>query len=159
MGGVEPTTPPAQPVVGPPPGPVRRPDPFRWVWYAFGGALPSRYAAWVYRDTTTWTWALRHVVRSMVQLAIPIAAVLVFVPGPFWMRGMAALGGVFLGLFFSLAYMPETVENRLVRAGFPSGTATAARHRAAEEREAAESVRRREASARRAARHRTRSGR
>ena len=156
---MEPRTPPVQTVVAPPSGDVRRPDPFRWVWYAFGGALPRRYAAWVYRDTTTRTWALRHLTRSMAQLAIPIAAVLIFVPGPFWMRGMAALGGVFLGLFFSLAYMPETVENRIVRAGFPPGTATAARHQAAQGREAAESVRRRAASARRAARHRARAGR
>jgi hypothetical protein len=156
---VEPVIPPAQPVVDPDPGDVRRPDPVRWVWYAFGGPLPRRYAAWVYRDTTTRTWALRHVARSMVQLAIPIAAVLIFVPGPFWIRGMAALAGVLLGLFFSLAYMPETVEHRIVRAGFPPGTATAVRHRAAEERVAGESVRRRAAASRRAARYRARSGR
>jgi hypothetical protein len=156
---VEPRTSPAQTVVPPTAEEIRRPNPFRWLWYAFGGSLPRRYAAWIYHDTTTRTWALRHVARSMAQLAIPIAAVLIFVPGPFWMRGMAALGGVFLGLFFSLAYMPETVENRIVQAGFPPGTATAARHGAAEDREAAESVRRRAAAARRAARHRARAGR
>jgi hypothetical protein len=110
----------------------------------------------VLHDTTTRTWALRHVARSFVQLSIPIGLVLVFVPGEFWIRGMAALGGVLLGLFFSIAYMPETTENRIVRAGFPAGTATATRDRLAQEREAAESVRRRAAAERRGARYRAR---
>jgi hypothetical protein len=131
----------------------------RWIWYAFGGRLPRRYSAWVYQDTTTRTWALRHVLRVMTQLAVPIGLVLLLVPGEFWIRAMAALGGVFLGLFFALAYMPETVEHRLVQAGYPAGTATEARHRAGQERAAAESVRRRAAAARRAARYQARSGR
>src|SRR3712207_3569706 len=83
---------------------LRRPDPVRWVWYALGGRLPARFSPWVLHDTTTRTWALRHVLRSFVQLAVPIGLVLLLVPGEFWIRGMAALGGVFLALFFSLAY-------------------------------------------------------
>jgi hypothetical protein len=138
---------------------VRRPDPVRWLWYAMGGGLPTRFSPWVLHDTTTRTWALRHVLRSMVQLAVPIALVLVLVPGEFWIRAMAALGGVFLGLFFSLAYMPETTENRVKRAGYPAGTATAVRDRAARERDSRDSERRRAASARRAARYRARTGR
>jgi hypothetical protein len=123
-----------------------------------GGALPARNAAWVLHDTSTRTWALRHVLRSMVQLAIPIALVLIFVPGPFWIRGMAALGGIFLALFFSLGYMTETVENRVKRAGYPAGSAQAARDRAARERQAVESERRRAAAVRRGARYRERRG-
>jgi hypothetical protein len=134
----------------------RRPGPLRWIWYALGGGLPHRFSPWVLHDTTTRTWALRHVVRSFVQLSIPIGLVLVFVPGEFWIRGMAALGGVLLGLFFSIAYMPETTENRIVRAGFRAGTATATRDRLGQEREAAESRRRREAAERRGARYRAR---
>jgi hypothetical protein len=148
-GAVEPEDPSAQ---------VRRPDPFRWLWYAFGGTLPPRYSSWVLHDTTSRTWVLRHIARALAQLAVPIALVLLLVPGEFWIRGMAALGGVFLGLFFSLAYMPETVEHRAVRAGYRPGTATAARARSAQAREAAESIRRREAAVRRAARHRARWG-
>jgi len=146
----------ATPVV---PDDVRRPGPLRWLWYAMGGALPDRFSGWVLHDTTTRTWALRHVLRSMVQLAVPIALVLVLVPGEFWIRGMAALGGIFLGLFFSLAYMPETTENRVKRAGYRPGTATAVRDRAGRERAAKDSERRRAASARRAARYRARNGR
>jgi hypothetical protein len=155
-------TPEPQPVPqpdAPPADEVYRPGPFRWLWYAFGGSLPDRYRGWVYRDTTSRTWVLRHLARVAAQLAVPIALVLLLLPGPFWIRGMAALGGVLLGLFFSIGYMPETVEHRLVQAGYPAGTATAVRDRAAREREAAESVRRRTAAARRAERYRARSGR
>jgi hypothetical protein len=138
---------------------LRRPDPVRWFWYALGGALPHRFSPWVLHDTTTRTWALRHVLRSLVQLAIPIGLVLLFVPGAFWIRGMAALGGILLGLFFSLAYMPETTENRVKRAGYPAGTAQAERDRLHGIREIEASRRRRDASARRAARYRERQGR
>ena len=138
---------------------VQRPGPLRWLWYALGGGLPRRFSTWVLHDTTTRTWALRHVLRSFVQLAVPIALVLIFVPGEFWIRGMAALGGVFLGLFFSVAYMPETVEGRIVRAGYPAGTATATRERLDMVRAEQESERRRAAAARRAARYRERLGR
>jgi hypothetical protein len=138
---------------------LRRPDPVRWIWYALGGGLPARFSPWVLHDTTTRTWALRHVLRSFVQLSVPIALVLIFVPGEFWIRGMAALGGVFLGLFYSLAYMPETTEGRVVRAGYPSGTATVIRETLAQARAEQESERRRAAAARRAARYRERQGR
>jgi hypothetical protein len=136
----------------------QRPGVLRWLWYAMGGGLPARHASWVLHDTSTRTWALRHVLRSMVQLAIPIALVLILVPGPFWIRSMAALGGILLGLFFSLGYMTETTENRVKRAGYPAGSAQAARDRAAVEREAAESERRRAAAVRRGARYRERRG-
>jgi hypothetical protein len=133
-----------------------RPGLIRWLWYALGGSLPVRFSPWVLHDTTTRTWALRHVLRSLVQLSVPIALVLFLVPGEFWIRGMAALGGVFLALFFSLAYMPETTESRVKRAGYPAGTATATRERLGQERQAAERRRRREAVGRRGARCRAR---
>lgn len=140
-------------------GSLRRPGPLRWLWYALGGGLPRRFSPWVLHDTSTRTWALRHVLRSFVQLAVPIGLVLAFVPGAFWIRGMAALGGVLLALFFSLAYMTETTESRVKRAGYPAGAAQAARDTNARERELLESGRRQEAAARRAARYRARRGR
>jgi len=102
----------------------------RWLWYAFGGRLPAEYRRWVLHDTTTRTWWLRHLLRALVQLAIPIAAVLLFVPGPFFIRGLGALSGVFLGLIFAGAYMTETTEHRVMRAGYQVGTAEATRQRA-----------------------------
>jgi hypothetical protein len=133
-----------------------RPGPLRWIWYALGGGLPARFSPWVLHDTTTGTWALRHVLRALVQLAVPIALVLLLVPGAFWIRGMAALGGLLLALFFSLAYMVETTESRVKRAGFPAGTAQSARDRSDAEREVLERERRHAAAARRAARYRAR---
>jgi hypothetical protein len=137
-------------------GKPRRPNPVHWIWYALGGRLPERNREWVLHDTTVRTWALRHVLRSFVQLAIPIALVLLFVPGPFWIRGMAALGGVLLALFFSLAYMTETTESRVKRAGYPAGTAQATRDRLGEHRDIEERQRRRAAAERRGAKYRAR---
>ena len=136
-----------------------RPGLFRWLWYALGGGLPRRFSPWVLHDTSTRTWMLRHVARAFVQLAVPIALVLILVPGAFWIRGMAALGGILLALFFSIAYMTETTESRVKRAGYPAGTAQAARDKTSRERELLESARRRAAADRRAARYRARQAR
>jgi hypothetical protein len=109
----------------------------------------------VFRDTTSRTWVLRHLVRALVQLAVPIALVLLLLPGPFWIRGMAAIGGVLLGLIFSVAYMTETVEHRLVQAGYPVGSAAAAHQETARQRDRERSVRVRASAERRAARYRS----
>ena len=141
------------------PEPVVRPAPHRWLWYAFGGGLPVRHRGWVLFDTTTGTWWARHVVRMLVQLAIPIALVVVLLPAPIPLRLAVAGGGIFLGLIYSLAYMPETTENRVVKAGYPAGTATAHREAASRLREERDMGRRRAAAARRAVRYRERTGR
>jgi hypothetical protein len=138
---------------------VVRPAPHRWIWYALGGGLPDRHHPWVLHDTTTRTWWLRHVARSIVQVAVPIALVMAFLPAGWGLRAAAAGGGLALALFYSLAYMPETTENRVVKAGYPAGTATAARERGAAGRQQRESERKRAAAARRAARYRERTGR
>src|SRR4051812_9703632 len=149
------------------PGPVRggsagrpvRPAPHRWIWYALGGGLPERHRAWVLHDTTTGTWWLRHVARSLVQVAVPIALVMVLLPAGWGLRAAAAGGGLALALFYSLPYMPETTENRVVKAGYPAGTATAHRERAGLARQQRETARKRAAGAKRAARSRQRTGR
>ena len=143
----------------PSPEPLHRPGPFRWLWYAVGGGLPRRFRSWVLYDVSTSTWFVRHLARTMVQLAVPIALVLLLVPGEFWIRGMAAVGGVILALIYSIAYMTEFLENRVVKAGYPVGSAQAARDRNTAEREVHERLRRREAAARRAERYRSRQGR
>ncbi|MCF6506088.1 hypothetical protein E9549_01490 [Blastococcus sp. MG754426] len=141
------------------PDPVVRPAPHRWFWYALGGGLPARHRGWVLHDTTTGTWWARHLLRTMVQLSIPIALVVAFLPASWELRLAVAGGGIFLALIYSLAYMPETTENRVVKAGYPAGTATAARERAGLAGQQAESERKRVAAARRAARYRERQGR
>lgn len=138
---------------------VHRPNPLLWCWYALGGRLPARHSSWVLHDTTTRTWVLRHMTRALVQMMVPIGLVLLLLPGEFWIRGMAALGGLLLGLFYSVAYMPEAAEHRIKQAGYPVGTATVVRDEAARLREIDDSERRRAAAARRAARYRERQGR
>ena len=142
-----------------PDGELHRPGVLRWLWYAMGGALPARHSAWVLHDTTTATWGYRHVLRAVVQMAVPVVLVLLLVPGPFWIRGMTALGGLLLGLIFSLAYMTETTENRVKKAGFPPGTAQAVRDGAQVSRDAERTAKLQAAAARRAARYRERQGR
>jgi hypothetical protein len=138
---------------------VHRPGVLRWLWYAMGGGLPPRHSAWVLRDTTTHNWGLRHVQRAVVQMAVPIGLVLLFVPGPFWIRGMAALGGLLLGLIFSIAYMSETTENRVKKAGYPAGTAQAIRDEMDRAKSAERTARLQASAAKRAARYRERQGR
>ena len=139
--------------------PIVRPAPHRWLWYALGGRLPERHRGWVLHDTTTGTWGLRHVARMLVQMSIPIALIMILLPAPWGLRAAVVGGGIFLGLIYSLAYMPETTENRVVKAGYPAGTATAHREHAAHLRDLRDSERRRAAAAKRAARYRDRHGR
>ena len=100
-----------------------RPSAVQWLWYALGGGLPRDLAPWVLADTTRRTWVVRHLVRAVVQLAPLLVVCVVFVPVPLAYRISAAAGGVLLGLLFSLAYMFETTEHRVTKAGYPSGTA------------------------------------
>jgi hypothetical protein len=137
-------------------GPIIRPAPHRWLWYALGGGLPERNRGWVLHDTTTGTWWLRHIARTLVQVAVPIGLVMALLPAGWGLRAAAAGGGLALALFYSLAYMFETTENRVVKAGYPAGTATAHRERAGLGRQQRESERKRAAAARRAARYRNR---
>lgn len=134
-----------------------RPAPHRWLWYALGGGLPARHRTWVLHDTTTETWWLRHLARMAVQLSIPIAFVMVLLPASWGLKAAVCGGGIFLALIYGLAYMPETTENRVVKAGYPAGTATAYRERTGQVRDDRDRERRRAAAARRAARYRERS--
>jgi hypothetical protein len=129
----------------------RRPGSLRWLGYAFGAGLPNEFDEWVLRDTTSRTWVLRHLARALVQLAPVLVAVLVFVPGPFWIRGVGALGATAMAVLFCLAYMVETTDRRLTKAGYPSGIAEdIRRERSATARTEATARRRTKAAARRA---------
>src|SRR3954470_11491890 len=80
--------------------PLVRPAPHRWLWYALGGRLPQRHRGWGLHDTTTGTWWLRHIARSLVQVAVPIAVVMTLLPAPWGLRAAVAGGGVSLALFY-----------------------------------------------------------
>ena len=109
-----------------------RPTALQWVWYALGGGLPERLAPWVLADTTRRTWVWRHLARALVQLTPVFVVCLVAVPVPLAYRVAAVAGGVLVGLLFSVAYMTETIEHRVVKAGYPSGTAARLRAERAE---------------------------
>ncbi|WP_424188397.1 DUF5313 family protein [Actinokineospora sp. G85] len=96
-----------------------RPDPLHWLWYAVGGTLPERNRMWVLWDLTARTWVLRHFARVMV-LFLPIWLVLL-VPGPLSLRLSMVAAGYATGLYFSLSFMEDAAERRLVKHGFPAG--------------------------------------
>lgn len=109
-----------------------RPNPLQWVWYALGGGLPRELSPWVLADTTRRTWIWRHVARAVVQMLPVVVVCLVAVPVPLSYRLSAAVGGLLLGLLFSMAFMTETIEHRARKAGYPPGMAAELRAERAE---------------------------
>ncbi|WP_285509097.1 DUF5313 family protein [Actinokineospora sp. NBRC 105648] len=97
----------------------RRPGPLRWLRYAVGGTLPDQYRHWVLHDLTARTWVLRHFARVMV-LFLPLWLIL-FVPGPLSLRLSMIAGGYLTGLYFSLSFMEDASERRLIKHGYPVG--------------------------------------
>ena len=104
---------------------MRRPDPLHWIAYAFGAGLPARNNEWVLYDVTAPTWWLRHLGRATVQLLPLLVILYLVVPGPPWVRLMGSLAGALIGYFYSVAYMNESAETRVGKAGYPVGTAAA----------------------------------
>jgi hypothetical protein len=100
----------------------RRPTPLQWLRYAYGAGLPRDLAPWVLRDTTAHTWVWRHLARAVVQV-LPLVVGCLLVPVSFGYRVSMAAGGLLLALMFSLAFMTETIEHRVAKAGYEPGTA------------------------------------
>lgn len=103
----------------------------QWIWYALGGGLPRALAPWVLHDTTARTWVWRHLSRAVVQV-LPIIVGCLLVPVPFGYRFSAAFFGLCLALTFSVAFMTETTEHRVAKAGYEAGTAARVREERAE---------------------------
>jgi hypothetical protein len=85
----------------------------------------------VLADTTGRTWILRHLARAVVQM-LPVVVLCLIVPVPLGYRMSAAVGGLLIGLLFSMAFMTETIEHRAAKAGYPPGTAERVRAERAE---------------------------
>ena len=106
---------------------ITRPDPVRWLWYTFGGRPGARYREGVLRDNTARTRWLRQAVRGTVQISPP--AVLMLVVMPFsWLTGASIVLGLLLALWYSMAYINQTGERRLVKHGYEPGTLAMALH-------------------------------
>jgi hypothetical protein len=95
---------------------VIRPGVLRWIGYAFGARLPTRYAPWVLHDLTARTWFLRHLARTTVQ-ATP-AALLALLPGPVWLKVALPLFVLFSSLFMAALFSPMVREKRLYQHGY-----------------------------------------
>jgi 2-keto-3-deoxy-L-rhamnonate aldolase RhmA len=74
---------------------------------------------------------VRHVLRSLVVLAVPIIAVVIFLPASTGVRLLIALTAGACGLLFQMVHTIETTERRAIAAGYPPGTAEATRHQRA----------------------------
>src|SRR5690242_12968954 len=96
-----------------------RPNPVHWLWYAVGGRLPAANREWVLYDLTSRTWVFRHLARALVQHSAWL--LLLLLPIPLDLRVWMIAVGVSVGLVFSLSFMEDASERRLIRHGFPAG--------------------------------------
>ena len=93
-----------------------RPTVWQWIGYAFGRTLDDDLRDWVRRDLLGRNFYIRHLVRGMVPF-LPIFAVFMMFPGPWWLRAqMVALAAV-LGLIYCAAYMDQNRRHRLGKHG------------------------------------------
>jgi hypothetical protein len=91
----------------------------RWLWYAVGGRLPDSYREWVLYDLTCRTWVFRHLSRGLVQMSV--WWLLLLVPGPLSLR-LSLVGVAYtVGLYFSVSFMEDASERRLIKHRFPVG--------------------------------------
>jgi hypothetical protein len=96
-----------------------RPGPVLWLWYAVGGTLPTAYQQWVLYDLTCRTWVFRHLARVQVMASVWLLVLLV--PGPASLTVSMLMLGYLLTMYFSLSFMEDACERRLVKHGFPAG--------------------------------------
>ena len=103
------------------------------LWYFVGGRLPQRYREWVFQDVTRPDWLLRFTVRALLQvlpLSLVIGTVLVLALGsPIGLAVACGAIGLIVGVYFSLSYAAESVENRITKYGYPHGAAGETRAR------------------------------
>lgn len=99
----------------------RRPSVWQWLYYSFGGGLPPDLSQWVLHDTTSRTWWLRQLLRSVLQMSPLVLAVMLFLPTSLSIRLYTCVLGLATGLFNAVFFMWGTTEHRLVKAGFAPG--------------------------------------
>jgi len=58
----------------------------------------------------------------LAQLAPVTIVLLLLLPGPLWIRVMAAVGGSLVGLYYSFVFLYDATEGRAAKAGDPHGT-------------------------------------
>lgn len=138
---------------------VQRPSLWQWLRYAFGAALPPGCNEWVLRDTTGPGWVLRHLLRTTVQIGPVLVVAVLVLPAPALIVVPMILGGALIGYIYSVAYMIQSTEHRLMKAGYPEGTGEAVREQRAGEAQKAEAQRYRDRLERASQRRRARAER
>jgi hypothetical protein len=89
------------------------------LWYALGGRLPYSCREWVLYDLTSRSWVFRHLARALVQHSVWL--LLLLLPIPLDLRVWMLVAAVSVGLVFSLSFMEDASERRLIQHGFPVG--------------------------------------
>jgi hypothetical protein len=118
-----------------------RPNAWQWLKYAFGAGLPEQYAEWVREDTTAPGWVQRHLLRTTVQIGPVLVLGVLLLPGPAMIVIPMVLGGALMGYIYSVAFMIQSNEHRLIKAGYPEGTGEALRQMRAHRAQADEAAR------------------
>ena len=105
---------------------IQRPNPLRWIGYAYGMRLPDRYREWVLHDATTRTWLLRYLARILVKtlpwLVAGFFLLVLLTPLPAGQAILAMCLALALSLYFTLTSADELTETRLVKHGYPPNT-------------------------------------
>jgi len=136
--------------------PIVRPPFLRWLWYCYGGSLPSECKTWVLHDLTCRTWVLRHFARWLMLIVPLFVLYLLLIPGSFNLRLFTGLTFAGALVMFALVNILIDTDRRARRAGYPHSEPQRIRGAAAEQRQRDASYRRREQIAARRARSRAR---
>jgi hypothetical protein len=101
------------------------------LWYLIGGRLPQRYREWVFQDVTRPDWLMRFTLRALLQV-LPLSLVIGFLlmallGSPIGLAIACGAIGLIVGVYFSLSYAVESVENRITKYGYPHGLASETR--------------------------------
>jgi hypothetical protein len=115
--------------VGVEPGPRVRPGALRWLWYALWGPLPDQNRFWVLYDSTCSTWVLRHILRILAVIALPVAAIAIWLPAPAGLRATTAFVTGACAVLLTAVWVNEGTEHRLAQAGWPWGIGPQLRER------------------------------
>jgi hypothetical protein len=111
------------------PGPRVRPSPPRWLWYALWGPLPDKHRLWVLYDTTCSMWVLRHILRILAIVVVPVAAIAIWLPTTAGIRALTATVTGLCAVLLTVTWINEGTEHRLAQAGFAWGIGPQVRER------------------------------
>jgi hypothetical protein len=100
---------------------MTHPNPLQWIWYTFGGTVGPMHRGWVLRDVTGPGRWVRQLVRALVQIS-PLAVLVLVVLGNNWIAWTGVACGALLAIWYSVAFINQTAERRLVQHGYEPGT-------------------------------------